>query len=263
MIDDDNFKEYVNSVKELSEKHLSTGQNLIPTLGVWRGNQAFAWVLLPSEDSVMETMLRAATACIVGMGADAITFAVDTYHSHTREKKDGTAWQHNEMQHAREHNTVDADLVFDAVLVRYYDRMGNIATRHLAYNPFPGFAWLPEDKDIDKAQVTAASDDALMRAFTSPTLMEHTGMLAKMEVDLDLEVEARLLSEEPTMNVVDMERWAKENPEASFAHLVSGVVKHVLLPLGCSVLVGSNSDTEREVYVRSLGGIDDVECTEL
>ena len=276
MLEQKQIDEFIDLTKESAllwlEDPKEDGERFFPPrIGVVHNDLVHIWVF--PQGGGAGDVVNALGPIIQGMEPDAVLLAQDTLRvkhdaaglrveqidgKPTAVKRDGTPWQRGEMQVAWKNRTEDAQDLTEAILVQYFDRVGNCVMSNLGYEIDPdGKVEWTDRMDLMHGvdgQMMGYLPETVRELFQRPTLSQAMAGMEDLENDLSEASELARLVMGPTEKITATEAMAYKNahPEEAFAHQVCAVLKAALLPQKCAVMVGSSSEEINTIYRESL-----------
>lgn len=261
MITQEDFDKYAEHIKNVAAEQLADGGEMPPTIGVWMDAEPILWAFpdnRPSRGRAADNIMNVVRACIVGIGADAVTIANDTYQATDTTKLDGTEWETGDMQKAWESDSPDKKSLSEAIMVQYYDRLGDSAHNMYCYDRSSGSLVFGDSTIVQSNGVQGYIPDLARQFFAEPTMLDTIKTMAKLSEEIDLSVEAQALGGESTPDFKMAMEYYESDRKRAFLGQVCGVIKYVLAPMGCAVAIAINDKESAEYFERSLGNPDEV-----
>lgn len=264
MITHDDFKSYIVHVKEMASEALADGGELRPVIGVWMDAMPLLWVWPPNpKESPIDTVMLAAKICITGIGADAITMAVDTICCSQKNKLDGSQWMRGEMQVAWEADLPDKKFLTEALVIQYYDRLGDCAHVITKYDRSSGSVVYDDQEEFSNEDMEGRISESIQSFFKEETLLDQMLSMSDLAKDLDLDIEAQALGDSDVPPISMAADYCRENPKLAFIGKMCAVIKYVLMPMDCAVLLAIRDPETAEYVRRALGNDDTIHTEEL
>lgn len=203
-------------------------------------------IMFPDMEPTHESRARLGWALRVlssTTNAEKMVFIVDTCHTKSKTKKDGTPWELGEMQHALRNSTENADLIMEGLSYQVADKDGWLAMAMLPYRRTKHgiqFIWddveiMIEDVDEPNASLGGIICDIMREAMVTPKILEYANEQFGFDVAnaIGLDIERRNM------------------------HTLAAGVKTVMTQTGFACGIPAYSKVEAEILERSFEGIGD------